>query len=58
MNFIENTGGGYESMIWVKDRDGKQFSCYREDIKNPENLTEEEKSKCMDVNALIGTERW
>jgi hypothetical protein len=58
MNYIENTGGGYESMIWVKDRDGKQISCYLEDIKNPENLTEEEKAKCMDVNALIGTERW
>ena len=42
MNYIENTGG-YESMIWVKDRDGRQFSCYLEDIKNPENLTEEEK---------------
>jgi len=58
MNYIENTGGGYESMIWVKDRDGRQFSCYLKDIKNPENLTEEEKAKCMDVNALIGTERW
>jgi hypothetical protein len=58
MNYIENTGGGYESMIWVKDRDGRQFSCYHKDIKNPENLTEEEKAKCMNVNALIGTERW
>jgi hypothetical protein len=58
MNYIENTGGGYESMIWVKDRNGKEYSCYLEDIKNPENLTEEEKAKCMDVNALIGTERW
>ena len=57
MNYIENTGGS-ESMIWVKDRDGRQFSCYLEDIKNPENLKEEEKAKCMDVNALIGTERW
>lgn len=58
MNYIENTGGGYESMIWVKDRNGKEYSCYLEDIKNPENLTEEEKANCMDVNTLIGTERW
>lgn len=58
MNYTENTGGGYESMIWVQDRDGKQFSCYLEDIKNPEKLTDEEKAKCLDVNTLIGTERW
>ena len=58
MNYTENTGGGYESMIWVQDRDGRQFSCYLKDIKNPEELTDEEKAKCLDVNTLIGTERW
>lgn len=58
MNYTENTGGGYESMVWVQDRDGKQFSCYLEDIKNPEELTNEERAKCLDVNTLIGTERW
>ena len=57
MNYIENTGG-YESMVWVQDRDGREFACYRDDIKDPEALTEDEKAKCMDVNLLIGTERW
>ena len=57
MNFRENTGG-YESMVWLQDREGKQFSCYLEDIKDPENLTEEEKAQCLDVNTIIGTERW
>ena len=58
MNYTENTGGGYESMVWVQDRDGRQFSCYLKDIKNPEALTDEERAKCLDVNTLIGTERW
>jgi hypothetical protein len=57
MNYTEGTGG-YESMIWVQDKNGKEFSCYVEDIQNPQQLTEEEKEKCLDVNTLIGTERW
>ncbi len=58
MNYIKNTGGGYESMVWVQDRNGKEFSCYREDIKNTEEITDVEKVKCLDVNTIIGTERW
>ena len=57
MNVRENTGG-YESMVWLQDREGKQFCCYLEDIKDPENLTEEETAQCLDVNTIIGTERW
>ena len=54
----EYNKGGYESMVWVKDREGRQFSCYLDDLKNPEALTDEERAKCLDVNTLIGTERW
>jgi hypothetical protein len=53
--------GGYESMVWIRDKDGKEYACYVKDIagvKNKEDLTEEEKEKCMDVSQLIGTERW
>ena len=57
MNFRENTGG-YESMVWVQDENGREFACYREDIKNPEELREEEKANCLNVNSIIGTERW
>lgn len=49
---------GYESMVWVRDRSGKEYACYLEDIKDRNNLTEEERRKCLDVNLLIGTERW
>jgi hypothetical protein len=57
MNYKENSGG-YESMVWVQDRDGREFACYREDLNNPAELTEEKKAKCLDVNTIIGTERW
>lgn len=55
------TTGGYESMVWIRDKDGKEYACYLNDIKgikNKEELTEEERAKCLDVSQIIGTERW
>jgi len=49
---------GYESMIWVRDNEGSEFVCYLDDVNNENDLTDEEKAKCMNVNLLIGTERW
>jgi len=57
MAYIENSGG-YESMVWVQDKDGREFACYMKDLENPKELADEEKAKCLDVNSLIGTERW
>lgn len=57
MNFRENTGG-YESMVWVRDKEGREFACYLDDLKNPAELREEEKAGCLDINSIIGTERW
>ncbi|MCB2184306.1 MAG: hypothetical protein KQH63_19945 [Desulfobulbaceae bacterium] len=54
--------GGYESLIWVNDKDGKEYVCSLDDIKDhfkeAEGLTEEQRNKCFDVNAIVGTERW
>ena len=50
--------GGYESIEWIRDEDGKEYACYLEDINDKEHLTDEDKAKCLDVNNLIGTERW
>ena len=58
---MKSDGGGYESMIWVRDKDGKEYACYVKDvkgIKTKEELTEEEREKCMDVSQIVGTERW
>jgi len=56
------TTGGYESMVWIRDKDGREYACYLKDIqgkiKNKEDLTEEERARCLDVSELVGTERW
>ncbi|HSQ83531.1 MAG TPA: hypothetical protein VLM43_02305 [Desulfobacterales bacterium] len=60
MAYRENSGG-YESMVWVNDRLGREFACYANDFKNSEHfeeLPEEIREQCLDVNTLIGTERW
>lgn len=57
---MDPTGGGYESMVWVRDKDGKEYACYLKDIKNIkpiDQLTEEEKAKCLDVSQIVDG-RW
>ena len=53
--------GGIENLSWINDRDGKEYVCYSEDVKDSqrfEELTEEQQKDCADVNQLVGTERW
>lgn len=53
--------GGYESLVWLNDKNGKEYVCYIEDVHgntNFDDLNEEERKACEDVNQLIGTERW
>jgi len=60
MAYLENSGG-YESMVWVNDRNGREFVCYANKMKNNrkfEELPQDIREKCLDVNNLIGTERW
>lgn len=60
MAYSENIGG-YESMVWVNDRDGREFACYLKDVEKFEHFEEipaDLRERCMDVNVLIGTERW
>lgn len=58
----EYNKGGYESLVWIRDKDGKEYACSADalkgNIKTKEELTDEEKKNCMDVSLLIGTERW
>jgi transposase len=44
----------YEKMVWVRDKEGKEYACYVTDIKKKEDLTEEEKAKCLDLNTVLG----
>lgn len=61
----ENTGyqrGDYGSMVWVRDEEGHEFSCtldhYRKNVKNLEELSDNERQSCQNVNEIVGTERW
>lgn len=53
---------GYESLAWIKDKEGREFVCsvdvLKGDLRDREELSEEEKKQCMNVNEIIGTERW
>lgn len=57
-----NTKGGFGNMVWVRDKDGREYACSADalkgNIKNKEELSEEERSGCMDVSTFVGTERW
>jgi hypothetical protein len=53
--------GGYESLIWVNDKNGKEYVCYLENtdsISSFDQLSEDERKRCSDVNQIVGTERW
>ena len=47
----------YQKMVWVRDKDGKEYACYIDDLKNikkKEDLTDEEKEKCLDISTVLG----
>ncbi len=47
----------FQKMVWVRDKDGKEYACYIDDlksIKKKEDLTEEEKAKCTDLSLVLG----
>ena len=54
--------GGFGNLVWIRDKDGKEYACSVEalkgNIKTKEELTDEEKESCMDVSLIVGTERW
>jgi hypothetical protein len=50
----------YQKMVWVRDKDGKEYACYIDDLKSvkkKEDLTDEEKAKCLDISQVLG-ESW
>jgi len=52
---------GYESLTWLNDKDGREYVCSLDNFpedKSFEDLSDEEKRRCSDVNQIVGTERW
>lgn len=48
----------YQKMVWVHDKEGKEYACYAKDIdgkiKSLDQLTDEEKKNCMDISEVLG----
>ncbi len=47
----------YQNMVFVHDKNGKEYACYAGDLKNIKkgaDLTEDERAKCMDISLVLG----
>lgn len=47
----------YQRMEWVNDKDGREYACYHEDVKEfdtKKGLTPEQKKRCLDTSQLLG----
>jgi hypothetical protein len=47
----------FQKMVWVQDKDGKEYACYIEDlgqIKKKEDMTDEEQKQCTDLSTVLG----
>ncbi len=57
-----NTQGGFGNLVWIRDKDGREFACSADalkgNIREREGLSEEERANCTDVSTIVGTERW
>jgi len=58
----ENIQGGFRNLVWVRDKNGKEYVCsvasLKGDIRTKEELSSEERASCADVSIIVGTERW
>ena len=47
----------YQSMVFVHDKNGKEYACYADDLKNlkrGEDLSDHERKKCTDLSLVLG----
>jgi len=47
----------YQKMVFIQDKDGKEYACYIDDLKNikkKEDLSDAEKEKCTDISLVLG----
>ena len=47
----------YKKMVFVHDKNGKEYACYVDDLKSfkkGEDLTESERAECMDISLVLG----
>jgi hypothetical protein len=50
--------GGYGDMVWVRDKDGKEYACsinaLKGKIKTKEEMSEAQLAGCADLSTVIG----
>jgi hypothetical protein len=48
----------YQKMVWVHDKNGKEYACYANDLSGDINdkmdLSQEERNKCLDLSQVAG----
>ncbi len=47
----------YQRMVFVHDKDGKEYSCYANDVKGfdeKKGLSRDQKEKCTDLGLVLG----
>lgn len=47
----------YQGMVFVHDKNGKEYACYARDLsgfKNGKDLTDSERQKCLDISLVLG----
>lgn len=53
----EIIAGEFNKMVWIRDKQGKEYACSFENLKNikkVEDLTEEERKACTDLSQVLG----
>lgn len=44
----------YQKMVWVRDDKGGEYVCYAKDLRNPEQVSEHDKKRCLDSSLVLG----
>ncbi|MBU0680617.1 MAG: hypothetical protein KKD73_04260 [Proteobacteria bacterium] len=57
-----NNSGGYDSLVWLRDKDGKEYASsidtFKANIDSISELSPAEREICLDISLLVGAERW
>lgn len=44
----------YQNMVFVRDNNGGEYVCYENDVKDQQQVSEQEKEKCLDTSQVLG----
>ena len=44
----------YNKMVFVRDDRGGEYVCYKNDLKSPDHVDDDEKRHCLDTSQVLG----